>query len=671
MYEQLVEQARRNPTAPALLAPGRTTLNFSGLIGQIDDIGAALNARGLGRGDRVALLAGRGPEAAAAALGIACYATCVPLNASAPLGDTEQSLTRIKANAVLVPGDASAGLRQMATRLDIALLECSTRPDDPAGRFTLRGDGGAMAARPSPAAPDEIAFVLSTSGTTTRSKLVPITHANMCARTEKVRRLYDLTPADRCLNPMPLCYGSGLNSSLIGPLASGCSVVLPPAFTTESFFAAVREFQPTFYTASFTYHQAILSALQQQPDAAAGHRLRFARSGSGPLLTRVRDGIESILRMPLLEIYGATETGTIAASHPRDKRKPGAVGVVVDNNIAIMNADGSLASRGVAGEVVARGPTVFGGYEHDPAINERQFVNGWFRTGDQGAIDDEGYIRVLGRIDEVINRGGEKISPREVDEALLGHPDVTEAICFPVPHPSLHQDIAAAVVLRPESKGDERELRKFLANQLTPFKVPTKIIVTEELPKSRSGKLDRKELAAHFGAVLRTAQRHALAQPTTAIQEILLELWRTALKRRDIGCKDNFFLSGGDSLQGLGLLAAIEQKLQYRLPLTALAQAPTVVEFERGLTKSTLGAVGDIIRVHSEGTQRPLFAIGPRQGHAVRFIPSLSALGADQPSIALQPPGWTGARSAARRSRRWPPTTLAVSRRNNRKGLTA
>ena len=203
----------------------------------------------------------------------------------------------------------------------------------------------------------------------------------------------------------------------------------------------MRGLQPTFYTASFTYHQAILSALEQRPEAAAGHRLRFARSGSGPLAASVRIGrIERTLGMPLLEVYGATETGTITANRTTGERRPGTVGTALDNDIAIMNPDGDLVPAGVAGEVVVRGPTVFAGYEHDPAINQRLFVDDWYRTGDQGTMDADGYVKLLGRIDDIINRGGEKIAPREVDDALLDHPAVAEAVSFPITHPTLHQE---------------------------------------------------------------------------------------------------------------------------------------------------------------------------------------------------------------------------------------
>ena len=238
------------------------------------------------------------------------------------------------------------------------------------------------------------------------------------------------------------------------PLVAGSAVICPPAFDVETFLACMRDFSPTWFTASFTYHQAILEWLQQRPNALAGHRLRFMRAGSGPLPAHVREGIEKIVGAPLLEVYGTTETGTVAANSPVGTRKPGTVGTSPDNDIAIMDDDGNLLAAGMEGEVVVRGAIVFDGYENDPAANERIFRGEWYRTGDHGVIDADGCIKLLGRLDEVINRGGEKIAPREVDEALLAHEAVAEAVSFPVPHATLHQEIAAAVVPRGGATGD-------------------------------------------------------------------------------------------------------------------------------------------------------------------------------------------------------------------------
>ena len=644
LYELLSAQAQRDPDAAAILALGRTPLTFGALLDQLDNIRATLNGCGLGRGDRIALLAGRGPETAVAALGIACCAACVPLNIAATPTELEHDLVETRAKALLVPETASAAVKDLARRMGILLLEYSVEESTPAGRIRIHGGRTAAVAQGGPATTGDLAFILRTSGTTAQAKTVPISHGNVVAWTDKSRRLFNLSPADRCLNLMPLCYGSGLNSSLMSPLAAGCAVICLPAFDAQTFLACMREFLPTWYTASFTYHQAILDWLEQRPNVLAGHQLRFTRAGSGPLPAHVRVSLEKILGVPVLEVYSTTETGPIAANPPDGKRKPGTVGVSMDNNISIMDVDGHLCASGIEGEVVVRGAGVFGGYENDSAANERVFRDGWYRTGDLGVVDADDYVKLIGRIDEVINRGGQKISPREVDEALLAHEAVAEAVSFPVPHATLHQEIAAAVVPRRGAQVTGDELRRFLTKQLAPFKVPRVILCTAELPKDPTGKLGRKGLAVHFGlGPAFKAAPVAQVEPLTETQRALLALWRDALKRQDIGLDDDFFLLGGNSLSAVDLLHSIEKELQYQLPLNILMEAPTVRQLEDRLGTATLGAINNTLHIHTAGTQRPLFAVSGRYGHCFRLFSVLRALGSDQPCYGLQPPGmdWT------------------------------
>lgn len=637
LYELLAVQAQRDPDAVAILALGRTPLTFGGLLDQIDNLRTVLNGCGLGRGDRIAHVGGRGPETAVALLGIASCAVCVPLNSSTPPTEMEKALEETKAKALLVPATTSVEMKSLARQLGIVLLEYSAEDGAPAGRLNIDGRRAAAVTHGGPAAAGDLAYVLRTSGTTSRSKIVPISHRNVVARTAKSRRIFDLRPGDRCLNLMPLCYHHGLNSGLMLPLVAGSAVICPQAFNVDTFFACMREFSPTWYTASFTYHQTILEWLQQRPNALDGHRIRFMRAGSGPLAAHIRTGVEEMVGAPLLEVYGTTETGTVAANSPVGKRKPGTVGASPDNDLAIMDDDGNLLATGAEGEVVVRGPIVFDGYENDPAANRRAFRGEWYRTGDHGVIDEGGFIKLLGRRDEVINRGGEKIAPREVDDALLAHSAVAEAVSFPVPHATLHQEIAAAVVLRDDAHVTGQELRRFLATRLASFKVPRVILCTAELPKGPTGKLSRKGLAAHFDLVP-SAPPNIHGEARTETQRTLLALWRAALKRSDIGLDDDFFLLGGDSLCAVDLLHTIEQHLQYQLPLNFLMEAPTVRQMEERLGTATLGAINNTLQIHTTGTQRPLFAVPGRPGHCFRLFSVLRALGPDQPCYGLQPP---------------------------------
>ncbi|MBX9775414.1 MAG: AMP-binding protein [Xanthobacteraceae bacterium] len=638
----LSHQAQLNPGAAALFALGRVPLDFGALLNQFVDMRTTLNGCGLGRGDRVAVLGARGPETAAALLGVACCAVCVPMNPNAPLAEVQLGLAETGARALLVPATASADVKDLARRANIVLLEYTTDETEPAGQFRIQGGPSRVVAHGGPALSSDVAFVLRTSGTTARSKIVPISHRNIVARTEKSQRLFSLRPGDRCLNLMPLCYHHGLNAGLMLPLVAGSAVICPPAFDVQTFLACMRDYSPTWFTASFTYHQAILEWLQQRPNVLDGHRLRFMRAGSGPLAADVRTGMEKIIGVPLLEVYGTTETGNVAANSLVGKRKPGTVGASPDNDIAIMDDDGNVLEAGQEGEVVVRGPIVFEGYENDQAANQRVFRGEWYRTGDQAVIDAEGYVRLLGRHDEVINRGGEKISPREVDDALLAHEAVAEAVSFPMSHPTLHQEIAAAVVLRQGTKATTQELRRYLMQRLAPFKVPRVIICAAELPKGPTGKFVRKELASHFALVLNAAETRSQPEAAVAdvneIEELLLPLWRDVLRRRDIGIDDDFFLFGGDSLSAVDLISRIEERLQYQLPVNLLVEAPTVRQLAQHIEARTVGPDDNTIRIHTKGSQRPLFVIGGTGGYCLYLYSVLHALGADQPCYGLQPP---------------------------------
>jgi oxalate---CoA ligase len=637
LYALIAVQARRNPDAAAILAPGRLPLNFGGLLAQIDHVRTTLNRCGLGRGDRIALLAGRGPETAVAALGIASCAVCVPLNDASALTELEAGLVQTGANALLVPATTDGAVKSLAVAAGISLFEYSIEEETSAGSFRLNGGAAAEVVQGGWASAADVALVLRTSGTTAQAKIVPISHENICARTDKVRRMFGIRQTDRCLNLLPLCYSFGLNVGLMAPLAAGCAVIFPSTGNVESFPAWISEFSPTWYAANSTHHQAILEILQRNRNGRGSYRLRFAVSGGSPLQARLRLRLEEKLGAPVLDYYGTTEVGAITGEPPVGKREPGTVGCSPDEDVGIMDADGTLLESGKEGEVVVRGPIVFGGYEKDPVANERAFLGEWYRTGDHGAIDADGFVRLVGRIDEVINRGGEKIAPLEIDEALLGHEAVAQAISFPIPHATMHQEIAAAVVLRNGAAITGDQLRRFLATRLASYKVPRFILCTSELPRGPTGKLSRSGLAAYF-RLDTPAASSAQFNPRTRIQEILLKLWRDVLNRQDIGCDDDFFLCGGDSLSAVDLLHRVQTELQYHLPLTILTEAPTVSKLEIILETGTLGAPNNI-RVNVPGTRRPLFAVCGLFGHALRLLPVLRSLGADQPCYALQPPG--------------------------------
>jgi acyl-CoA synthetase (AMP-forming)/AMP-acid ligase II len=431
---------------------------------------------------------------------IGAGATTAPLNPAYRAEEFEFYLSDLGAKALIVADGVDTPATGVAEKLGVPVVTLTPTPDKGAGRFVL--DGGAAAGGAGTLAePDDVALVLHTSGTTSRPKIVPLTQANLFASAGHIVDTLRLTPADRCLNVMPLFHIHGLIAATLASLAAGASVHCTPGFSALSFFGWLDEVKPSWYTAVPTMHQAILARAARNPDSVKNAQLRFIRSSSAALPTSVLAELEETFGCPVIEAYGMTEATHQMASNPLPPRprKPGSVGVAAGPEVAIMDAAGHLLEAGETGEVVIRGPNVTPGYENNPEANASAFTNGWFRTGDQGVMDDEGYLRITGRLKEIINRGGEKISPLEVDEALMAHPAVAQAVTFAMPHDKLGEDVAAAVVLRDGAEADEKTLRAFVGERLADFKVPRRIVVLEEIPKGATGKLQRIGLADRLG----------------------------------------------------------------------------------------------------------------------------------------------------------------------------
>jgi acyl-CoA synthetase (AMP-forming)/AMP-acid ligase II len=487
------------PARPALRATeGRAMLDHGGLRALCARTVAGLNARGIGRNDRVAIVLPNGPEMAAAFLAIACGATTAPLNPAYREDEFAFYIEDLKAKALVVAKGVETPARAAAARLGLPILELV--PGAAAGDFTLEGGTPGGAAAPGFAEPGDIALVLHTSGTTARPKIVPLTQANVCASARHIGATLSLSPDDACLNIMPLFHIHGLIAAVLSSLAAGGAVVCTPGFDALRVFRWLDEERPTWFTAVPTMHQAILARAERNAEIIARVPLRFIRSSSASLPGPVMERIEQVFGCPLVESYGMTEAAHQMASNPlAGPRKPGKVGLPAGPEIAIMADDGTILPRGAIGEVVIRGPNVTAGYEANPEANAKAFHQGWFRTGDQGMFDADGFLELTGRLKELINRGGEKVSPLEVDGVLSAHPAVAQALCFAIPHPKLGEEVGAAVVLREGASLTERELRDFAAKSLADFKVPRKVVFLPEIPKGATGKLMRIGLAEKLG----------------------------------------------------------------------------------------------------------------------------------------------------------------------------
>lgn len=498
--------ATASPDAPAIGAPDRPWLSYAGLAAQTDRTLAALHAAGVGRGDRVAIVLPNGPEMASAFITIAQGAVTAPLNPAYKLDEFDFYLSDLRACAIVLPSGYDGPALEAAAKHGLVVLRLSFAAADPAGQFTLTAEG-TTGADPdtAPATADDIALILHTSGTTSRPKIVPLLQSNVAASARHIRESLALGPADRCLNMMPLFHIHGLIAAVSASLSAGASVWCAPGFDAVRFFGWLDGARPSWYSAVPTMHQTILQRAARNADIIARAPLRFLRSSSASLPAQVMLELAATFKAPVIEAYGMTEAAHQMASNPLPPRaqKPGSVGVAAGPRLRIAHeVENHLLDRGI-GEVVISGPNVTPGYEGNPEANAKGFFMAdglrWFRTGDQGALDDDGYLSLTGRLKEIINRGGEKISPLEVDGILMDHPAVQQVVTFAVPHDKLGEDVAAAVVLREGHQADEAAIRTFAATRLAAFKVPRRIVILPEIPKGATGKLQRIGLAQKLG----------------------------------------------------------------------------------------------------------------------------------------------------------------------------
>ena len=501
-------------SAPAISAPGRAALSYQALRALVDNTLASLNALGVGRNDRVAIVLANGPEMATCYMACAAGTTSAPLNPAYRADEFEFYLSDLNAKLLIVEQGSTSPAIAVAQKLGVRVVDLTVPPGAAAGSFTLTArDPGSftLAARDAVqtaatanggfSEAGDIGMVLHTSGTTSRPKIVPLSVGNLCASAANIRSTLQFKPTDIGLNIMPLFHIHGLIAGVLAPLSAGSQVFCTPGFNALKFFGWMDEAKPTWYTAVPTMHQAIVTRAKGNVDIIQRNPLRFLRSSSSSMPPQVITELEAIFGSPLIESYGMTEATHQMASNPLPPkaRKPGTVGVAAGPEVAIMGADGSLLGADAVGEIVIRGLNVTAGYENNPKANEDGFLNGWFRTGDQGVRDADGYLSITGRLKEIINRGGEKVSPREVDEILMDHPAVAQVVCFGMPHAKLGEEVAAVVVLKEGASATEREIQDFVSKRAADYKVPKKILFMDEIPKGVTGKLQRIGLAQKLG----------------------------------------------------------------------------------------------------------------------------------------------------------------------------
>lgn len=551
-----------------------------------------LRRMGIHRNDRVAIALPNGPEAAVAFLAVSSGATCAPLNPNYRVSEYEFYLKDLAAKVLIVQVGVAEPARVAARTLNIPIIELSPVSTAEAGIFRLSDGAETFEAETLGtvdfAEPEDTALILHTSGTTARPKMVPLTHTNLLASAQNIKTVLALSEGDRCLNVMPLFHIHGLMGALLSSISTGASVVCTPGFYAPQFFDWVQKTRPTWYSAVPTMHQQILSRAArltsiEQPS------IRFIRSSSAPLPPQVMTELERVFKAPVIESYGMTEASHQMASNPLPprQRKSGSVGIAAGPAVQIMDEQGALLSVGETGEVVVQGNNVTQGYANNPEANNQAFTNGWFRTGDLGFLDSDGYLFLKGRIKEIINRGGEKISPREVDEVLLYHPAIAQVVTFAAPHTHLGEEVAAAVVLCEDATVSEQSLKEFAAKKLADFKIPRVVLFLDDIPKGPTGKRQRIGLAEKLGLTTSdpAADRTIYIAPQTPVEKTLANIWEEVLGIEPIGLQDNFFQLGGDSILSAQIINRVRAELQAELSFLIFFQQPTLANMAISITQ--------------------------------------------------------------------------------------
>lgn len=646
--------AARQPGAPAFVEEGKAPLTYGALAKAMEHIGQGLRDAGFKRGDRIALVHSSGQFMAAVMLGIVDVAPVVPLNPNLKSEEFAATLQGRGATALVVGADSPTAAREAADSMGIPVLSVGEGAD---GLPALTGstpsrDGGAPGNDRSVA--DDTAFVLTTSGTTSTPKILHKLHRLLLKRARKENEFLQRTQNDICLCPQQLHYGNGINQ-LAGSITSGGCLALVPAFSVETFFRYLSTFGITCVAASVPFLYRVHESMAAFRNRSKQHSLRYIRAGSGFLDPTTADELETYFGVPVLESYSCSEAGWLSANpFPPAKRKRGTVGFPTHYEIRIRSLDGEFMPAGQRGEIVVRGEGIIEGYENNPEANAQAFVDGWYRTGDEGFFDDEGYLTLTGRIKDVINRGGEKVSPSEVDAVLAEHPDIVEAATFAIPHRTLGEEVAAAIVLAPGAMPTEKDLSDFLLDKIAGFKVPRRFVFVDEIPKSEAGRLQRRHLANAFAPALNapSTDTPASGRAPSPLERQLQRIWRKTLKVPDVGLDDNFFLLGGDSLQAVELFLEIETQLKRRLPPALLFETGTIAEMARlietvetrgdGNADSAAGRPSTVVAMNAGGNLPTIFAVGGNGGSSIGFAHLARRLGANQPFFGLDSIGLDG-----------------------------
>jgi oxalate---CoA ligase len=635
-FDVIVDHAGRDHDRIAIVGSGSDLLSYRKLVAQIGGIWDTLRDAGVGYGSQVAIALPSGLESVISTVAIASHATCVPLNPHLTQSEFEQQLARLSLDALIVPEWLDSPVRAAAENGSYGLFEAS-KVSTWLENFGLRCARRIKSPRTGPTeiSSRSAVLILRTSATTGASKLVPVTHRNMLDLAGKMAGWFGLTIEDRAACVLPTYYAAGSKLNVLLPLLLGESIAIPVGVRPERLTEWIGELRPTWFSAGPTFLQAVLDDLRSRQGPMPKHDLRFITSGSAHLPGRVRTELEDILHCPILEVYGISEAGVMAANPaPPARRKVGTVGRIPVGELVVRAESGAILPAGEIGEIFIGGAGLMPGYLSEGNPVGAGLQNGWLATGDIGSVDIDGFLTIVGRIKEVINRGGEKISPVDVEQALMLHPCVREAAAFGVPHPRLGENVAVAVVLQPEATTTPFELRIFLRDRLAAFKIPQRIDIVTSLPKSHTGKVLRTQLAEAG-----IKRKQPIDPPKTPLQIEILEIWKRLLERTDVGIHDDFFEAGGDSLLEIAMLAELESLTGRTISGMILLEAPTIDLLAQKLYEGSCAnqKPQTLVRVNLTGSRTPLLYF--HNWYEYSAVVMARFLGSDQPLFVIAPHG--------------------------------
>jgi acyl-CoA synthetase (AMP-forming)/AMP-acid ligase II/thioesterase domain-containing protein/acyl carrier protein len=640
----LIVHGNQDPDSPAIESPGYEPLTYRDLREQVTYIVRTLNAMGFRPNDRIAIVMPNGPETAVATISVMAGFTAVPLNLDYKEQEFAGYFSHLEIKAVLVQKGSDTAAIITAEAHNIPIIEVSPRQGG-AGMVTLVPEADITTVEAKIASSKDTAVILQTSGTTSQPKIVPVTQERFFRGIQLMNAKFDLTRTDKNLHFVPFDTGFGIAHPLWGPLFAGGTVICLRNFIASDFVHLLNTYRPTYYWGAPAHHKAILEELQKiPPGQPAGNSLRFIATGSAVSSPDIHRGLESLLGVRMVEAYVMSEA-FISLNIPH---KEGSVGIPFVRYLEIWDDNNIPVQHGTTGEIVVKGELIFDGYENAPLDNAESFRDGWFRTGDMGYLDDEGYLFLTGRKKEMINKGGRKIAPAEIDAVLLSHPGVRDAMAFRIPDPVLGEDIAVLVVKK-DSRNSEEELRQFCLDHMVQYKVPCRICFVNEIPRNTLGKPLREEGTQQYmrevhprdqtGGILR--EDHPLRQ--TMEEEKLLQIWKDVLDVQDISPDDDFFQSGGNSLDAIHLLIRIQREYHINLPADTIYRHPTIRQqavLVAEKNKRHIQYHPLIVPIRNEGVLPPLFCVHPIDGWVGHYKDLAKCLSSNRPIYGIRAQGW-------------------------------